>query len=89
MWPMAFSLHCKRLVRTYRDVARADVETFTRERSRAAAIRRVALSELPTGSGIRTSASFQKRLLELAEDGTGGGEAPHQCSGMSTHYMKS
>jgi hypothetical protein len=54
-------------IREYRAVARAEMETFRSERTRAAAIRRAALCEFPDGERHPHQYLIPKRLLELAE----------------------
>ncbi len=52
----------------YRDDARAEMDTFRRERSRASAIRRAALCEFPDGKRHPHQYLIPQRLLELAEE---------------------
>ena len=55
-------------IREYRDDARAEMDTFRRERSRASAIRRAALCEFPDGKRHPHQYLIPQRLLELAEE---------------------
>lgn len=55
-------------IREYRDDARAEMDTFRRERSRASAIRRAALCEFPDGKRHPHQYLIPRRLLELAEE---------------------
>ena len=55
-------------IREYRDVARGEMDTFRRERSRASAIRRAALSEFPDGKRHPHQYLIPKKLLKLAEE---------------------
>lgn len=55
-------------IREYRDDARAEMETFRRERSRASAIRRAALCEFPDGKRHPHQYLIPQRLIELAEE---------------------
>jgi hypothetical protein len=68
MRPMTFDDIVSDYIRNYRDAARAEMETFRRERNRAAAIRRAALCELPDGKRHPHQCLIPKRLLELAEE---------------------
>jgi len=55
-------------IREYRDAAREEMDDFRRERSRASAIRRAALCELPDGKRHPHQYLIPKKLLELAEE---------------------
>lgn len=55
-------------IREYRDDARAEMQTFRREKSRAAAIRRAALCEFPDGNRHPHQYLIPQRLLALAEE---------------------
>jgi hypothetical protein len=55
-------------IREYRDDARAEMDTFRRERNRAAAIRRAALCEFPDGKRHPHQYLIPQSLLELAEE---------------------
>jgi len=55
-------------IREYRDAARAEMDTFRQERSRASAIRRAALSEFPDGKRHPHQCLIPQKLLELAEE---------------------
>jgi hypothetical protein len=54
-------------IREYRDDARAEMDTFRLERSRASAIRRAALCEFPDGKRHPHQYLIPQELLELAE----------------------
>jgi len=55
-------------IREYRHDARAEMQTFRREKSRAAAIHRAALCEFPDGKRHPHQYLIPKRLLTLAEE---------------------
>ena len=55
-------------IREYRADARAEMETFRKEKSRTSAIRRASLCELPDGKRHPHQCLIPKRLLELAEE---------------------
>jgi hypothetical protein len=55
-------------IREYLDVARAEMDTFRRERSMASAIRRAALCEFPDRKRHPHQYLIPKKLLELAEE---------------------
>jgi hypothetical protein len=55
-------------IREYRDDARAEMLTFRREKSRAAAIRRAALCEFPDGKRHPHQYLIPQSLLTLAEE---------------------
>lgn len=55
-------------IREYRLAARAEMDTFRDERTRAAAIRRAAVCEFPDGKRHPHQYLIPKRLLELAEE---------------------
>lgn len=55
-------------IREYRDDARAEMDTFRRERSKASAIRRAALCEFPDGKRHPHQYLIPQSLLELAEE---------------------
>lgn len=55
-------------IRNYRDAAGVEMETFRRERSRAATIRRAAFCEFPDGKRHPHQCLIPRRLLELAEE---------------------
>lgn len=55
-------------IREYRADARAEMQTFRREKSRAAAIRRAALCEFPDGKRHPHQYLIPQRLLTLAEE---------------------
>jgi hypothetical protein len=55
-------------IRVYRGEARAEMETFRRERNRVTAIRRAALCEFPDGKRHPHQCLIPRRLLELAEE---------------------
>src|SRR5438128_8880710 len=54
-------------IREHRDAARAEMDTFRQERSRASAIRRAALCESPNGKRHPHQYLIPKKLLELAQ----------------------
>jgi hypothetical protein len=68
MQPMTFDDIVSDYIRNYRGAARAEMEIFRRERSRAAAIRRAALCEFPDGKRHPHQCLIPGRLLELAEE---------------------
>jgi hypothetical protein len=55
-------------IREYRHDARAEMQTFRREKSRAAAIHRAALCEFPDGKRHPHQYLIPQRLLTLAEE---------------------
>jgi len=55
-------------IRDYRDGARKEMGTFRRESSRASAIRRAALCQLPNGKRHSHQYLIPQRLLHLAEE---------------------
>jgi hypothetical protein len=55
-------------IREYRDDAREETDTFRREKSRASAIRRAALSEFPNGKRHPHQYLIPQLLLNLAEE---------------------
>jgi hypothetical protein len=67
MKPMTLDEIVDVYIREYRAAARAEMDTFRREESRAAAIRRAALCEFPDGKRHPHQYLIPRRLLELAE----------------------
>jgi hypothetical protein len=55
-------------IREYRDDAREELDTFRREKSRASAIRRAALSQFPNGKRHPHQYLIPQLLLNLAEE---------------------
>jgi hypothetical protein len=68
MKPMTLDEIVDAYIREYRAAARAEMDTFRREESRAAAIRRAALCEFQDGKRHPHQYLIPRRLLELAEE---------------------
>ena len=68
MKPMTLDEIVDPYIREYRAAARAEMDTFRREESRAAAIRRAALCEFQDGKRHPHQYLIPRRLLELAEE---------------------
>ena len=65
---MTFNEVVAAYIRKYRDGARAEMDTFRHEKSRASAIRRAALCEFPDGKRHPHQYRIPRNLLELAEE---------------------
>lgn len=68
MKPMTLDEIVDLYIREYRAGARAEMDTFRREESRAAAIRRASLCEFPDGKRHPHQCLIPRKLLEIAEE---------------------